>query len=251
MLKPKTSFLLVLFSATVLIFGLISLERNNLLSYSPSLSDYSFEEAVLPQRVGEKITYNVMLGKVRLGQAYFSSLPNVEVDGRKLNLITFETRLARFRDREEIYSDPKTLLPVKVKRDIKKWFASERIIEEYDQGRYLLKITKNKGDTQQEIIIQNGEHIHNTVLMPYYVRRIPNLKAGWFLRANFPLRKFLIRLVSIDSIVVPAGTFQAYHFISEPKQFQIWISVDERRIPLKIVGTGMFGYSLEMTKYSH
>ncbi|TRZ96509.1 hypothetical protein D4R78_00760 [bacterium] len=251
MLKPKTLFLLALFFATVAIFALISLERGSLSSYYPSLRDPSPEETILPRSVGEKITYDVMLGKVRLGQAYFSNLPNVEVDGRKLNLITFETRLARFADREEIYSDPKTLLPIKVNRDIKKWFVSERITEEYDQGRYLLKIIKNKGDTQQQMIIQSGSHIHNAVLLPYYVRRIPKLKVGWSLQANFPLRKFLIKLVSIDSIVVPAGTFQAYHFISEPKQFQIWISLDERRIPIKIVGTGMFGYSLEMSKYSH
>jgi len=250
MLKLRILFLSTLFIVTVTILVLINLKKDKPSSYYPKSKSARSEEIILPQRVGEKIVYDVILGKMRLGQAYFNNLPSAEIEGRSLSLITFETRLAKFTDREEIYSDPQTFLPVKVKRNIKKWFSIERINEEYNQSRYYLKIAKNKGDNQQEIIIQKDSQIHNAVLLPYHVRRIPNLKIGWVLEANFPLRNFLIKLVSIDSVVVPAGTFQAYHFISEPKQFQIWISVDERRIPLKIIGTGLFGYSLEMRKYS-
>jgi hypothetical protein len=45
-------------------------------------------------------------------------------------------------------------------------------------------------------------------------------------------------------VEVPAGTFKAYHFESTPKQIDIWISQDERKIPLKMQGMGAIGYSL-------
>lgn len=250
--RIKTLSLPVIFIIALVIFLSIGLDKPRFLLYSSQLERTKSDNDILSQRPGEKIAYDVMLGKVRLGQAEFSSLPDVEIESRKLSLITFETRLSRFIDREYIYSDAKTFLPVRVERNIKKWFNSENIIEDYDQNRYSLTITKNNGSGQGQgqLVINSQGPIHNAALLPYYVRRIPELKVGWVFGINLPKRKFLIKLVSIDLITVPAGPFQAYHFVSEPKKFQIWISADQRRLPLKISGTGIFGYSLEMNGYS-
>ncbi|MFA7272175.1 MAG: hypothetical protein WC090_05650, partial [Candidatus Omnitrophota bacterium] len=60
--------------------------------------------------------------------------------------------------------------------------------------------------------------------------------------------EYTVRLSSIEDVTVPAGKFKAYHFTSEPRKFEIWISADKLRIPVKIKGLGAFSYTLEMKK---
>lgn len=207
-------------------------------------------ETFQPNRIGEKIIYDVKLGKLYLGQARFANIANAQVNGRTLNVMAFETKLTRFTDTEKIYSDPQTLLPVRVERDILNWFVREIITEDYDQDNFTVTIIKNKGASQEEKVIKKDSHIHNAILLPYYVRRIPRLDIGRIIIANLPTRRLEIKLTSIEEIKVPAGTFQAYHFTSTPKQIDIWISADERRIPIKIQGSGIFGYTMVMKEHS-
>jgi len=199
---------------------------------------------------GEKITYDVMLGKMRLGKAYFNHLANVKLDGRLLGVMTMETKLTQFTDTEKIYTDLDTLLPIRVERNVLRWFAHERITEDYDQNNFTVTIIKNAGKGEEKLVIKKDSLIHNALLLPYYVRRIPRLNVGGIIIANLPTRRLQIKLVSIEDVKVPAGTFKAYHFKSAPKQIEIWIGIDERRIPLKIQGTGIFGYSLVMSEYA-
>jgi len=200
--------------------------------------------------VGEKITYDVILGKLSLGKAYFERLADTDKEGRKLNLIVFETRLASFKDKEVIYSDPATFLPAEIYRDINKMLGSERISEVYDQDKFTLSITKDAAGKVQKTLIKKDGPIQNAVLLPFYVRRIADLRVGSILRANLPKCQFIIKLVRVEGIRVPAGDFQAYYFESQPAQFKIWISADTDRIPLKIQGTGVFGYTMVMRKRS-
>jgi hypothetical protein len=201
-------------------------------------------------RIGEKITYYVQLGKLNLGKAVFKHLPNTELQGKKVNLMTFETRLARFTDLEKIYSDPESFLPLRVERYISTWPFPEKIIEDYDQGKFSVLIKKFKHNKQEEIVIKKDSVINNAILLPYYVRDIAKLEVGYNLTAGLPAQEFIIELVAIEEINVPAGKFMAYRFESKPKKFEIWITVDKRRIPIKINGTSGLGYTLAMQEYS-
>jgi hypothetical protein len=49
-------------------------------------------------------------------------------------------------------------------------------------------------------------------------------------------------------VAVPAGKFRAYHFTSAPHKFEIWITADELRLPVKIEGAGGYPYTLMMNK---
>lgn len=200
--------------------------------------------------VEEKITYDVKFGRIYLGKMHFSNISNVEMGGRLLTAILIETKLTKFLDTEKIYSDPETLLPVKVERDITNWFVKEKITEEYNQENFTVTIIKNKGSKKTNTTIKKDSHIHNAMLLPYFIRRIPKLYVGRIIIANLPTRRLEIKLVSIEEIKVPAGTFLAYHFRSTPSHVDIWISADERRIPVKIQGNSVFGYSLVMKEYS-
>jgi len=250
MLKIKTIFLLILLIIALIFYKTI-LDYNRqaraaLLRFN--LSSPKEERPI--QHVGEKIIYDVKLGKVCLGRAEFSKLPPIEIKGRRLDLATFETKLAHFKDQEKIYYDPLSFLPIRVERTIRNGFVVERIVEDYDQKQFTLRLTREKGGSKEQLVIRQIDRIHNAILLPYYIRRIPKLGVGWILHACLPKRLFLIKLVSIEDISVPAGRFRAYRFQSQPKQFQIWVSADEYRIPLKIEGAGVFGYTLVMRKHS-
>lgn len=200
-------------------------------------------------RVGEQISYDVYLGKVKLGRAKYHHMKKMIFEGRPAHLITFETKAMRFRDRETIYCDIDTFLPIVVERKVSQFIKPEKIKEEYDQKNFILKITK-KRFTEEEHIINSDAPIHNSILLPYVVRNSKDLDIGWSFEVNLPQRKYKIILSAIERVKVPAGEFEAYYFESKPKQIKIWISTDEKRVPLKLEGTGgMLGYKLLMREY--
>lgn len=252
----RTAFLNIVFWCILLVFLLLSLNFVLLIkikidkSMAGAFNLHAQTETFRPNHIGERIIYDVKLGKLYLGEARFANIANARLNGRILSVMVLETELTRFIDREKIYSDPQTLLPIRVERDILGWFVQEKITEEYDQNNFSVTIIKNKGGILEETVLKKDSPIHNAVLLPYYVRRIPSLEVGKIIIANLPTRRLEIKLVSLEEIEVPAGTFLTYHFTSVPKEIAIWISADERRLPVKIQGTGIFGYSLVMKEYS-
>ena len=203
------------------------------------------------QRLGEKITYGVILGKMRLGEAKFEDMGPTELNGRKVNLIIFKTNVVNFSDTENIYSDPDSYLPVRIERDISNFFGHEKITEDYDQKNHRVTITKNKGKNQEQVVIAGTGPLHNAILFPDYVREIPDLKIGMVFSVNLPGKAPLkVKIVSIDKLRTPVGRFEAFHFESAPKQISVWISTDSRRIPIKIEGVGVFGYTLLLKNYN-
>lgn len=198
----------------------------------------------------ERITYDIMLGKFCLGTAVFNAQAPLELGGNTVNLMTFQTKIVRFTDLEKIYYDPRTFLPIKVERDIYIWPSRETITEEYDQENFVLNITKLKGKKEEKTLIKKEGFIHNAILLPYHVRQLGDMDFDWALTVRLPTQQFEIKLISKETITVPAGKFLAYHLKSIPKRFEIWITADSRRIPVKIKGSGVFGYTLVMRDYS-
>lgn len=203
-----------------------------------------------PERVGEKIVYDVRLGKLNIGRAVFNHLSMTEYNGKKARLITFETRVVRFTDLERIYSDAETSLPLRVERSISTWPFPEKITEDYDQSKFTVTIKKTKRGRQEESVIKKDNVINNAILLPYYVRDMDNLRVGYNFIARLPTQEFVIEMAGEEEITIPAGKFKAYRFTSKPKKFEIWISSDSRRIPLKIKGANGLGYTLFMREYS-
>jgi len=204
----------------------------------------------LRKYVGEKIKYQVKLGLFPVGEAEFNHVSVTELSGTQVHLMTFRTSLARFKDNETIYCLPVNLLPVRVERTIDFWPKKEKIVEEYDQSGFSLKITKQEGDRNTEQVIKRETVIHNAILLPYYVRTVRDLKEGWRMDVQLPTQRFVVLCVSLEDVKVPAGNFRAYHFTSDPPKFEIWISADEKRIPLKVKGTSAAGYTLLLTDYN-
>jgi len=245
-----TLVLIVILAAAVVFFMLTKIKPGILLMSTEAEKSPEQTKAALPKQLREKITYDVKLGSMQIGKSYFSYISQEEFFGKTLNLMLFETQLAKFSDTEKVYSDPKTLLPVKVERKIKKWFNQENIIEDYNQANFTVKISKTSGNKLDKQIIQKNSSINNAILLPHYLRRYPQLTIGTEINVNLPTRELTIKLIAIETITVPAGTFQTYHFQSTPKQIDVWITDDERHIPIKIESNGVLGYSLVMKTYS-
>ena len=195
---------------------------------------------------GESILYLIS----PIGRSEYKDLGLVDLKGRKVNLVTFSTKVLLVKDTEKIYSDPESLLPYRIERTISKLWSKEYITEEYDQVKFSVIIRKFRGKKliNEQTIKANGP-IQNAVVFPFYLRRHPDLGIGWQYIVRLP-DEFKIELVSIDEITVPAGKFQAYHFKSFPDKFEIWINKNTPRVPLKIQGKGVLDYGLLMKKYS-
>ncbi len=187
--------------------------------------------------IGERIVYDVYAGWFHLGISTFTHLPDTRLADKEVALMTFETKIKGFYDLEQIYSDRDTLLPLRVLRDIDGWGIKEKIIEEYNQKDLTLTFTKFTGDKKEESSLKAKGPIHNAVLLPFYIRKMSKPQIGWSILAYIPA-EFEIKLVAEQEITIPSGTFKAYLFKSVPANFEIWVSADERRIPLKIKSSG-------------
>jgi hypothetical protein len=195
---------------------------------------------------GEKIIYNI----APVGRAEYNDLGEVDVDGQRLNCVTFRTQVMGFDDTETIYSDPQTHLPMRVDRDVKKWMGRERLVEWYDQKSFELAIDKFKNNKKvKHYAFKSDAPIQNAILLPFYLRTVDDLQIGWEIKVNIP-EEFTIRLASFEEVKVPAGKFMAYHFTSTPDKFEIWISKDDLRLPIKIKGLGSMDYAMLMKKHS-
>jgi hypothetical protein len=249
----RRPLLLLLLLVALVAFGLELME--NASRKKPLLNDFPVtlaepeKKPEAPDRVGESIVYDVMLGNIKLGKATFTYQSKADLDGKRVNFYTFDTRLMRFKDNEKIYSDPETLLPLRVEREISSWPKYEKIIEVYDQQKFALHIVKTESGHDQAKDFKKDSPIHHAILLPYYARRIPGLAVGWNFQANLPTQQFKIELAGIEEVKVIAGTYQAYHFKSVPERFEIWVSADEYKIPVKIRGLSGIGYILEMRQY--
>jgi len=197
------------------------------------------------ENTGEKIIYVIR----PLGRAEYNDLGMVELSGKMVKLVVFKTDMFGFDDTEKIYSDPDTLLPIRVEREIR-WFGKENIIEEYDQKNFTVTIKKFQNNKQvNEWVLKEDGPIDNAILLPFYLRKIPRLDIGWNLNVRIP-NKFKLTLVSIDEIKVFGKKFKSYHFTSDPDRFEIWINKDSPRVPLKIKGKSGFNYNVLIKKYS-
>ncbi len=201
------------------------------------------------ERIGERIVYDIRLGRLRVGQSVFNFVSKSYVNGVLLNYMFFETHVPQFTDTEAIYSDPDTFLPVRIERKISKLLARENIVEEYNQKAFTLTITRKKTSGDKQEILQKSRSIQNAILLPHQIRTVPDLHVGQTFAYGLPNYDLLVKLVSIEDVETPAGTFKAYHFESDPKKIEFWIKADDSRIPVKIQGSGAFGYSMVMKEY--
>ncbi|MBU1125303.1 MAG: DUF3108 domain-containing protein [Candidatus Omnitrophica bacterium] len=211
--------------------------------------EHTFQRPVLLMRPGERITYDIRMGAMKLGSAEYHQEESVEIKGKKAEVIIFQTRTATFKDTETIYSDPETFLPLKIERDITKLLSQESITEIYDHKECKVVITKRVGKREETIVIQKDAPLQNALLLPFILRNTMKLSRHTRFTVTLPKASFQLTLQGLKDVRLPTGRCRALYFTSNPRQFEIWISADRRRIPLKIKGFGKIGYTFLLRKY--
>lgn len=251
MLKNKINYKIALFVLLAMVLAIILSVKTNIckLNYGKPIKNNKIA-AKYNKRIGEKIVYDIKFGNISLGKAKFSYLPATILGDKTVGVMIFETKVVRFTDLEKIYSDEDNFLPFRVERNIYTWPISEKITEYYNQENFTLTIVKNKGKRKEELIIKREAQIHNAISLPFYIQNIAKFDIGWSMAVNLPNQQFEMKLTAIEEVKVPAGVFKAYRFESVPSKFQIWISADERKIPIKIKGLGALGYTFLMKEYN-
>lgn len=222
-----------------------------LLTLSAVVSSLCAEEEIMKaaSSTGEKITYSVKMGQLPIGEAFFTDFGEKELNGVKASMATFETRVTGFHDLEVIYSDPATLLPLRVERDIRQ-MKQERITEEYDQKNFSLTITKQKGKNTEIMKIEKKSPIHNAVILPFYLRHKPSIEPGWRFNIVLPTQEYLINFEGTQRLNTAIGPVECDYFTSSPKRFRFWITKDTRRIPVRITATSGLNYTMTIKTYT-
>lgn len=207
---------------------------------------FLFLQGISPAQIEETIIYDIL----PIGTCEYRDLGIVELLGKKVSFVVFKTNVVGFDDTEKIYGDPDTGLPLRVERDISMWMHDEDITEEYFPNLNKVTISKFEGRKKvQELNFSAKGPIQNAILVPFSIRKEKKLNVGWSAKIRLP-EEFKVELDKIGEVTVPAGTFKAYHFISDPRKFEIWISCDDSRVPVKITGFGAFSYTLAMKKHT-
>jgi len=193
----------------------------------------------------ETITYDIS----PFGAAVYQDFGELEFRGKQANLVIFKTDALGLKDTETIFSDPQNDLPLWIERDVSILLHDEYLTEEYFPGESRLLITKYEGGKKvAEFPFKAQGPIHNAILLPFSLRKVSNLSVGWACQIRLP-DTIEVKLASIEDISVPAGKFNTYHFTSTPHKFEIWITTDKLRLPVKIEGTSGLPYTLSMAKH--
>ncbi|RKY39026.1 MAG: hypothetical protein DRP75_03240 [Candidatus Omnitrophota bacterium] len=190
--------------------------------FTSPLFSFSASEK-LPFRKGEAISYRIKWKGIYIGRA-------------KLvfnNEIVFTTNTLNFKDTERIKGDGH-YYPVEVRRDIRLFGNSIKILEEYDQKEKKLSIFRQTSKGIKKRVITSKDKMHHPILLIYYCRT-QELSVGKSWIVNFPLiGKCKLEITRLEEISTPIGKFFAYRIESSPAKIRFWISADKRRLPLKV-----------------
>lgn len=227
-----------------------------------------FSQSAVNQKafgVGEKLLFNVNYGIITAGYAEMS-IPQMEnVLGNPTYKVQFTVRSTptfdfffEVRDRYETYLDSAGIFPWRFEQHIKEGKFSRDYTAVFDQKNHKAK----SGDQEYDIPPQ----VHDIMSAFYYARTIDYSKFKVGQRVN--LQNFFkgksnpldIKYLGKQKISVGAGTFNC--IIVEPMvkegglfknegRILIWLSDDERKIPVKVNTKVIIGsIDAELKEYS-
>jgi len=202
----------------------------------------------LPFPKGERISYCVKWGGLKIGTAISNFLGETNFRGKKAYLITFSTNTFGFKDIERIYADPESLYPLYIERTVSLGKLGEKIIEEYDQKSHTLKISKRSGKEKEEKLIKAGSNIQNTVLLFYYCRN-REFKVGDTFSAALPTSEYKLEVVRKEELETALGKRPALLFASRPEGIKFWVEANGERLLLKMKKSAKVGsWEMSITK---
>jgi hypothetical protein len=202
-------------------------------------------------RVGERLTYDVRFGPVRVGQASMEVVGIVPLRGRDAYhtrfLVRGGTAFYRVNDRYESWFDARTLESLRYEQQIDQGpYERERLYEIFPERRTYTEAGKPEHQPSVADPLDDGSFL-------YFLRTIP-LEVGrtyefnrYFRPDRNPVRLTVLRR---EPIRVPAGTFDAIvvrptiktrGIFSEGGRAEVWFADDSTRRMLQMKSRLSFG----------
>ncbi|MBN2483491.1 MAG: DUF3108 domain-containing protein [Candidatus Omnitrophica bacterium] len=194
---------------------------------------------------GEQFVYTLNYKSLPLGSSTLTFEGERDLHGTPAYFITFTTQMPTIKDAEHIYADKETFLPLQVNRHIQKiaQFPTD-ITEQYDQDEFKVTIKKEGKFLSKTFTIKKETPIHNAILLTYYYRTLDPIDKDHVYHIALPTTEFKVSYEGTQEISTGIGTQEAHVFSSVPSRFKVWLSADDKRVPLRIENEGAMGYSL-------
>jgi hypothetical protein len=197
---------------------------------------------VVPFDTGERLTFDVRFGGIKVGSGRMEVVGTQDVRGRE----TWHTRFTvkggipfyRVNDRMESWIDTRTFQSLRFVQDLEEGTRDkERSFEIYpERATY-----SETGETERAQVPSVDNPLDDAAFM-YFVRTIP-LEVGKTYEFNRYFRPdrnpVLIRVLRKEPVTVPAGTFQTVviqpvikskGIFSEKGHAEMWLTDDSRRL---------------------
>lgn len=227
-------------------------------SFAPAAADE------LPFNVGEKLIFSASYGDTMAGIAVLHVEKWVRYQGRDALKLTMKLdSSAAFsdffyvQDRIETIFDPETRASLRYEKRLLEGDYVEQEVLYYDQEAHTIT---SAADVRTGIVPGGCD----TLAVAYNVRFAEMTVGGSF---TFPYadatrnETVTVRVLDKETVSVPAGTFECYKLLPELRpeselldgegeeyklsrvhgEVYIWVTADERKLPVKIVGKTWFG----------
>ncbi len=232
----------------IVIEGSFGPEGELIIKDSPSTSSPEIDSS-LPFKSHETLNYNIFYKKMKIGKSTLTFNGKKLVNGKELLHFTFYTNTLYLKDREEIYAQKDSLLPVQIKRTIHKpGLPKSEITENYDQKRGKLTITKKGILGTKTTNINKDKPIQNAILLNY-VLRTKQMQPGEEILINLPTLEMTVKFTGLKDVKLDDKTEKVYVFESVPDdKLIVWLENNESKTPIKIYNPGIFGYTMILDK---
>ena len=204
-----------------------------------------------PFKKGETIRFSVKQMAVKAGEATLVFKGETYRDGKKYTLIVFTAKGFNFYDEERIFVDGKTFLPQIVMRDLNIFGGREQIMEEYDQVKGTIKVTKMlEGHEPTSVVIKKNAPIDNIYGFIYRYRMQEKLVKDETFDIHLPTLDVKISGVKDVDFNAAGKAYKAVLLSSVPSKYSIWMDKSEKRLPLRIGGAiGIANTMMTMIEY--
>lgn len=201
---------------------------------------------------GESLVFRIRWGNIRAGTSTMSVSAGIDENGRPVTRLISTAKSGKMlsvfypvTDLVVSYLDPETALPRKIEIDQRHGKRTRFRTVEFDQaGR--IAVTHQPG--REPVRVETPPNVHDILSCFYYFRGLPDIVPGNPVsvidvhegKKNWRL---LVKPQHRARIVVPAGTFDTIQVKAEVRfkgvfydrgDVRIWLTDDERRIPVKV-----------------
>jgi len=237
MLALKTGFIRNLPGIVLLFLSIITpismhAEEALPLSKQPTLNSSPF-------KIGERLTFKAKVLGIPAGWQILQTLSVERIDGRDVIHVKstsqtndFFSKIYYFRDSRESYIDPETFRPILYKKEIvdRKFRAHVEIDFDPDDG---IAVMKEKGKT---VRVEVPPDVQDELSMLFLVRA-KAVEPGKLYTFPLLLRKgvqtITVRVTGVETVKTVLGKVRTI-VLSSSSGHKLWLTDDERRIPVRI-----------------